>query len=157
MISLVPLHAVDRVFPAVFAWVEKACRKARSNRTAPEIYAMCRNGSMWLALATDEDRVIGCIVMSIYEVQGERTLQYVIIGGEGDVDEWFDELLYWDWITSMGIKRIVSEGRPSWPRRLKHIVPDLKVIRVQFEWEHVPRHEIVMHDEAERAARGYDA
>lgn len=106
---------------------------------------MIRNGACWLALALSPDgEIVGCTVMQIYEVQGERVLQHVIVASAGSTDEWFAELLHWDWIEMMGVKRVVCEGRPGWPERLKHIVPGLRTIRVQFEWEHPAKPEQIV-------------
>lgn len=118
-------------------WVERACRKARSNRSAVQIYAQCRNGSLWLAIACTGPEladIVGVSVMDISDHEGERMLQHVIVAGKGDTDTWFYDLVHWDWLRQMGITRVVSEGRAGWPRRLKEVIPDLKVVRTVFEW-----------------------
>lgn len=139
MIRLVPLAEVDHAWPVVRPWVEQACRKARSNRSAVQLYAQCRNGSLWLAVAIvgpELSDVVGVSIMDISEVDGERLCQHVIVAGKGDTEAWFDELIRWDWLTEMGVKRVVSEGRAGWPERLKKLVPSIRVVRQVFEWRH---------------------
>lgn len=139
MIRLVQLDQVDNVWPTVGPWVETACRKARSNRSMPQIYAQCRNGSLWLAVAItgpELSDIVGVSVMDISESETGRICQHVIVAGKGDTETWFADLIGWDWLTEMGIKRVVSEGRAGWPDRLKKLVPSIKIVRQVFEWEH---------------------
>lgn len=138
MIRLVPLDQIDNIWPVVRPWVEQACRRARSNRSAVQIYAQCRNGSLWLAVAVTGPElgdIVGVSVMDITEGD-ERLCQHVIVAGNGDTETWFEELIRWEWLTEMGVKRVVSEGRPGWPERLKKLVPSIKVVRQVFEWQH---------------------
>jgi hypothetical protein len=138
MMKLVPLDQVDNVWPTVMPWVEQACLKARSNRFGPQIYAQCRNGALWLAVAITGptlDDIVGVAILDISEARGERLLQHVIVAGIGDPEEWITELIEWNWVSEMGVVRVVTEGRSGWPRRVKHIVPSIKVVRSVFEWK----------------------
>lgn len=139
MIRLVPLAEVDHAWPVVRPWVEQACRKARSNRSAVQLYAQCRNGSLWLAVAIVgpalED-IVGVSIMDISESERGRLLQHVIVAGKGDTEAWFEELITWPWIGEMGVKIVNSEGRFGWPERLKKLVPSIRVVRQVFEWRH---------------------
>jgi hypothetical protein len=137
VISLVSLEQIDHCWPVVMPWVEQACRKARSNRSAVQIYAQCRNGSLWLAVACTGPEladIVGVIVMDITDHEGERILQHVVVAGKGDTDTWLDEMVNWDWQDQMGVNRVISEGRPGWLDRMKSIVPSIRVVRQVYEW-----------------------
>lgn len=139
MIQLVALDQIDHCWPVVMPWVEQACRKARSNRSAVQIYAQCRNGALWLAVACTGPEltdIVGVSIMDISDFEGERMLQHVIVAGKGDTDTWFAELIGWDWLTEIGVNRVVCEGRAGWPERLKPLIPSIKVVRQVFEWRH---------------------
>lgn len=139
---LIPLDKVDNVWPRVVGWIDKAIRKAKSNRTVMDTYAAVRNGSMFMAVNTTSDEpaslddVRGVMLMSFYEVEGRRTCQYVFVAGEGDTEEWFGEALVWPWFTTMGVQQFVCEGRYGWVKRLEQTIPNLKMIRAVFSWEH---------------------
>lgn len=143
MMHLVPLDAVDNVWPRVVDWIDTAIFKAKSNRSVMDTYAMVRNGSLFMAVNTpakdgglEISDIRGVMLMSFYDLDGQRTCQYVFVAGEGDTDEWFGEALRWEWFTTMGVQQFVCEGRPGWTERLKDLIPDLRTVRVVFSWRH---------------------
>jgi hypothetical protein len=128
---------VDMVWPTVMPWVEQACLKARSNRSPVTLYAQCRNGSLWLAVAATGDsleQVVGVIITDFLEIGGQRVAQHVIVAGQGDTDGWLDEMVHWPWLAQMGAKRVISEGRPGWLKRLQPYAPDIRAVRTVVEW-----------------------
>jgi len=143
MMHLVPLEAVDNVWPKVHDWIDNAIFKAKSNRSVIETYQQCRSGSLFMAVNTPAkegplsvDDIRGVLLMAIYDLEGQRTCQYVYVAGEGDTEEWFGEALKWDWFTTMGVVQFINEGRTGWVKRLETLIPDLQVIRVVFSWRH---------------------
>ncbi len=138
---LVPLDAVDNVWPKVAPWIDTAIFKAKSDRTVMATYAQCRNGSLFTAVNTPNDIPLsidfirGVMLLAFYEHGGDRVGQFVFVAGDGDTEEWFEEGLSWDWFRLMGVTKFVCEGRPGWVEgRLKRMIPDLRVIRTVFEW-----------------------
>lgn len=136
-IILVSLDQVDNVWPRVSGWVAKAIDKSLSNRTVIQTYAQCRNGSYWMAVITTGPEVAdicGVAIMDLTEIDGETNCQFVVVGGEGDTDAWFELLIHWPWLKEMGVKVCLSEGRKGWYDRLKPLVPSIKLVRVVFQW-----------------------
>ena len=140
IIGPVNLTQIDLIWPNVAPWVEQATLKGRSNRTMPALYAQVRNGSLWMAIAAhgpELDQACGVALVDISDVEGERILQHVVVAGKPDEahEWWIAELLDWPFMRTMGITKVVSEGRAGWTDMVKRIKPQMRVVRVVMEWQ----------------------
>ncbi len=134
--NIVPVYPleVDGYWTHLAEGMERACRKARCNRTAPELWQACRTGHYWLHVAkTDDGEVVGGIIMAVYETPWGRTVEVIAICGR-DLRSWVRDLHEYPWLKTMKIQRAEAVGRPGLGRLLKPFLP-IRVVRHVYEME----------------------
>lgn len=135
MIRLIAVNEVDNVWPLIAKEMERGCRKARTNINSTDLHRHCRNGTAWLAIATNgEAGILGAVVFEIHERRG-RELVIVALCGK-DVPAWLPFMLTkWEYLDHWGVTRVTAEGRPGFDRLLKQAMPTIRLIRCSYEWE----------------------
>lgn len=134
--NIVPVYPleVDGYWTHLSDGMERACKKARCNRIAPELCQACRTGHYWLHVAkTDDGEVVGGIIFSVYETPWGRTAEVIALCGH-DLKGWVRDLREYRWLKTMNITRIEATGRPGFARLLRAFLP-LRVIRHVYEME----------------------
>jgi hypothetical protein len=103
--------------------------------TLAEIYKACRVGAWFLAIISDHEKIVGVLVFDISAHPLGTTLNIILLAGD-DADGWFPDLVkHWDWLDSMGVKRMTAEGRRGFARLFKRKLPNVRVIREVLEWD----------------------
>lgn len=125
MIRLVRPEEVDDLWPFLAQGMDRACRKARSDRTAVEIYQACRVGAWFLHVAEEGNELLGAIATHIVR---DTVVVDAMCGRQ--MKRWLPELITLPFWKMNGVRRAEWGGR----RGLK-IVPGAKPIRTSFELE----------------------
>jgi hypothetical protein len=131
VIRLIPVNEVDAVWPAIADAMERGCMKARSDLTAWDLYQHCRRGASFLVVVEKGGIPYGACVL---DLKRDRTLDVVAFAGR-DLEDWLPDLLQWEWLDTMGVTRVVAEGRNGLIDRLHDMIPGIRVIRQVVEWE----------------------
>jgi hypothetical protein len=135
VIKLFDPREVDIVWPYVADRIEQACRKAHSSMAPADIYKACRCGSWFLVTVHGDDAMIGVLVLDITAHPLGNTLNVIILAGDR-AEDWFPGLLRdWDWLNSMGVKRVTGEGRSGMARLFAKGLPGVRAIREIYEWD----------------------
>jgi len=129
-IHLVPVAEVDRVWPLLHQGMERACRKARCDRTAVDIYQACRNGAWFLHIVIEDNAVMAGIVT---QVTGDVVTVQALCGRH--MKRWLPELLVLDLWKTLGVSRAEWGGRVGLGTIIRTVAPNLKLVRQSFELE----------------------
>ncbi len=80
------------------------------------------NYSLWVILDTDEEKIVGCSVVQIYEQPRARVLCIQYLAGES-VDDWLEDALEVmnNFALSNQCSIIEAKGRVGWTPRLKKL------------------------------------
>lgn len=129
MITLVPLSHVDQIWPALADGMKEACRRGGGDLTPDWLFTVCRKGDALLFVAHDELEIQAGMICRVENWSGERVLRILAACG-WDMGRWLPSVCdYREWLDSIGVAKVVFEGRKGWERA----VPRARVLRQVYE------------------------
>lgn len=133
-ITLVPINAMPVIWPKVSAMLEAALVYSGGRFTIDDLLneIMISKKTLWIAL--DDDDIIGCTTVSIFQYPQLKALCYDDLGGR-DVHLWLDEghRVLSNYGRDMGCTRLECQGRSGWKKFLEAL--GYKQYAVRYEME----------------------
>jgi len=129
-VSLVPVHHIDQFWPHIRDGFQRALMKTGGDIETGDLWVQCRNGSAFLLIAHDGDRIAGASIWTRQTWQTGRVLRCLALFGT-QMDGWIYEMkaLAERLAKDNGCTSLVSEGRLGWAK----IFPKAKVLRQLYE------------------------
>ena len=137
IVGPLPLADVDKVWPTIAVWMDKACKRGRGSMTAWNIYEGCRNGSMLLFVDWSNEQICAAIIGKVRTTPEGQVLSIEAAGGT-EMRRWLPELHSIEWLKTMGITLVDFEGRKGWERVVKGVSVIRQVYRLSLEPIPVP-------------------
>lgn len=130
MVTLVPQHLVDAVWPSVAAGFEKASQRGGGDLTVGELWQGCRQGTCFLFVVHDDNHVKAATVWKPELWTSGPKFRCMALYGHG-MKEWMPALheKVREVAIQCGATSLLSEGRVGW----RKIFPKAKVLRVVYE------------------------
>jgi len=129
-VSLVPVHHIDQFWPHIRDGLQRAVMKTGGDIETGDLWVQCRNGSAFLLIAHDGDKIAGASIWTRQTWQTGRVLRCLALYGT-KMDGWIHEMkaLAERLAKDNGCTSLVSDGRVGW----KRIFPNAKVLRNLYE------------------------
>lgn len=130
MITLVSVDKVDQVWPHVRDALEHASRRTGGDRTAADLWALCRRSEAYLLVAHDEQRMQAASVWKPENWATGRKLRCLALAGVG-MKTWLQPMREEaaKLAKILGATAFVADGRQGWGK----IFPRARVVRVVLE------------------------
>jgi hypothetical protein len=129
VIELVPVHAVDHVWPLIADGMQEACRRSGDDLTPWFLLQACRRSDALLFVASAGDAVKAGLVCRPEQWGGKQVLRVLALTG-WEMDAWLPALKsHRQWPAALDIKSVVFEGREGW----KRLLPEARVVRSIYE------------------------
>jgi len=124
----VPL--IDGLWPHLREGFQRALMKTGGDIETGDLWVQCRNGSAFLLIAHDGDRIAGASIWTRQTWQTGRVLRCLALFGT-QMTGWLPEMraLAERLAKDNGCTSLVSDGRVGW----KRIFPNAKVLRQLYE------------------------
>lgn len=129
-IELVPVQAIDQVWPLISGMVVHCLQKAPGETSAGELWAGCRSGGLFLFKAETKAGIQG---VSIWRFSGHGYFECVVCCGKR-ADDWFPPMyrMALGIARANGCKGAGGNGRAGFVRLLKKHFPEAKIMRQTF-------------------------
>jgi hypothetical protein len=128
-VHLVPVPAVDEVFPKIVSGIERACSKGGGDLTAAYLWQECRASRAFLLIAVDGEILGACIWR--FETWAGKSVMKCLAAWGTRMAEWEPAMREKSETLARlgGAVKILADGRTGWARRY----PKARVVRVLYE------------------------
>lgn len=129
-VSLVPVPNVDTLWPHLREGFQRAVMKSGGDIETGDLWVQCRNGSAFLLIAHDGDRIAGASIWTRQTWQTRRVLRCLALYGT-QMTGWIHDMkaLAERLAKDNGCTSLVSDGRLGWTK----IFPRARVLRQVYE------------------------
>jgi len=129
-VSLVPVQHIDQFWPHLREGFQRAVMKTGGDIETGDLWVQCRNGSAFLLIAHDGDKIAGASIWTRQTWQTRRVMRCLALYGTG-MTGWLPDMraLAIQLAKDNGCTSLVSDGRRGWQR----IFPNAKVLRNLYE------------------------
>ncbi len=119
---------VDAIWPIISERIAESCRKTGGDVTPGQLWQICRSGNAFLVVASDEDKILTCVIVA-FEKWDKPVLRCVAIAG-WEMNEWL--IPVFEYVCKMGrdngAELFVFDGRDGWGS----VLPGIKRLRSTF-------------------------
>jgi len=129
-VSLIGVHNVDTLWPVLREGFQRAVMKTGGDIETGDLWVQCRNGSAFLLVAHDGDKIAGASIWTRQTWQTGRKLRCLALYGTG-MTGWLPDmrLMAMQLAKDNGCTSLVSDGRVGWSK----IFPQARVLRQLYE------------------------
>ncbi len=119
---------VDAIWPMISERIAESCQKTGGAVTPGQLWQICRSGNAFLIVASDEDKILTCVIVA-FEKWDKPVLRCIAIAG-WELNEWIAPVF--EYLCNMGRENgaelFVFDGRDGWGK----VLPGAKRLRSTF-------------------------
>lgn len=121
-IEIVNIAMVDRIWPIIRPFVQRAYERCEAEITPGELWQGCRSGNLFLVVGYEADKILVSAVVRFEVGHGGMVLNVMYLGGVG-LAKWKDQIVgfFKEMAKENGAVRLVTQGRDGWGRVLKGV------------------------------------